>query len=158
VTGVLQQGRGLQWLEVGAAGIQLGKAPTETAPEGEPSIRVPAAPPPEVVFSAPTQDESDVALTTSVRIQFSRDIDQATLKGHIRVQYLDAQTVERGEPTTPSAQFTTQYSAANRVLELKFAKPLERFRTVNIDLLEGILGTDQQPLKPFRLTFALGGS
>ena len=158
VTGVLQQGRGLQWLEVGAAGIQLGKAPTETAPEGEPSIRVPAAPPPEVVFSAPTQDESDVALTTSVRIQFSRDIDQATLKGHIRVQYLDAQTVERGEPTTPSAQFTTQYSAANRVLELKFPKPLERFRTVNVDLLEGILGTDQQPLKPFRLTFALGGS
>ena len=157
VTGVLQQGRGLQWLEVGAAGIQLGKAPTETAPEGEP-IRVPMGPPPEVVFSAPTQDETDVALTTSVRIQFSRDIDQATLKGQIRVQYLDAQTVERGEPATPSAQFTAQYNAANRVLELKFAKPLERFRTVNVDLLDGILGTDKQPLKPFTLTFALGGS
>jgi hypothetical protein len=158
VTGVLQQGRGLQWLEVGPAGIQLGKAPTETAPEGEPSVRVPMGPPPEVVFSAPTQDETDVAVATSVRIQFSRDIDQATLKGRVRVQYLDAQSVERGEPTTPIVQFATQYSAANRVLELKFAKPLERFRTVNVDLLEGILGTDQQPLKPFRLTFALGGS
>ena len=111
-----------------------------------------------MVFSAPTQDETDVALTTSVRIQFSRDIDQATLKGQIRVQYLDAQTVERGEPATPSAQFTAQYNAANRVLELKFAKPLERFRTVNVDLLDGILGTDKQPLKPFTLTFALGGS
>jgi hypothetical protein len=44
------------------------------------------------------------------------------------------------------------------VLELKFAKPLERFSTVTVDLLEGILGTDQQPLKPFTLTFSLGGS
>ena len=157
-TGVLQQGRGLQWLDVGAEGIQLGKAPTETAPaEAEPSIRVPAAPPPEVTFSAPTQDETDVSLMTTVRIQFSRDVDQATLKSHVRVRYLEAQTVERGEPTTPAAEFTMQYSAANRVLELKFTKPLERFRTVNIDLLDGILGTDQQPLKPWTLTFALGG-
>jgi len=29
---------------------------------------------------------------------------------------------------------------------------------VNVDLLDGILGTDKQPLKPFTLTFALGGS
>jgi len=64
--------------------------------------------------------------------------------------------VNRGEPQT--VEFTANYSAFNRVVELKFAKPLERFRTVNVDLLEGILGTDQQPLKPFRLTFALGGS
>jgi len=159
VVGVLKQGRGLQWLEVGADGIQLGKAPTEPAPaEPEPSIRVPAAPPPEVVFSAPTAEETDVSLATTVRIQFSRDIDQATLKGHVRARYLDAQTVERGEPTTPAADFTMQYGAANRVLELKFAKPLERFRTINIDLLEGIAGTDRQPLKPWTLTFALGGS
>jgi hypothetical protein len=46
----------------------------------------------------------------------------------------------------------------NRVLELKFARPLERFRTLKIELQEGILGTDKQPLKPWTLTFALGGS
>ena len=44
------------------------------------------------------------------------------------------------------------------MLELKFTKPLERFRTLQVDLLEGILGTDGQPLKPWTLTFALGGS
>ena len=159
VTGVVRQGRGLQWLEVGADGIRLGKAPTEPAPaEPEPSMRVPAAPPPEVVFSAPTQEETDVSLTTIVRIQFSRDIDQATLKGRVRARYLDAQTVERGEPTTPAADFAIEYGALNRVLELKFTKPLERFRTITIDLLDGILGTDRQPLKPWTLTFALGGS
>jgi hypothetical protein len=29
---------------------------------------------------------------------------------------------------------------------------------LKVELQEGILGTDQQPLKPWTLTFALGGS
>ena len=119
---------------------------------------MPAGPPPEVVFSAPTEDETDVSMTTNVRIQFSRDLDASTLKNRIRAGYVAAQSVERGEPTTPQAEFTFQYFAFNRVLEIKFTKPLERFRTVKIDLLEGILGTDAQPLKPWTLTFETGGS
>jgi hypothetical protein len=161
ITGVVHEGRGLQWLDVGAEGIQLGKAPTAAPPpptEEPAPVRARSGPPPEVVFSAPTEGESDVALTSSVRIQFSRDIDQATLKGHLHAHYLESETAERGEPNTPTADFTTQYSGANRVLELKFAKPLERFRTLKVDLQEGILGTDRQPLKPWTLTFVLGGS
>jgi len=157
VRGTLQQARGLQWLEAEAGSLSLAKPPTETTNEEE-QVRVPAAPPPEVIFSAPTEDETDVSMSTTVRVQFSRDIDQSTLKGHIRVRYLDAQTVERGEPVTPTADFTFQYSGASRTLVLRFAKPLERFRTVKVDLLDGILGTDGQPLKPWTLTFALGGS
>ena len=91
-------------------------------------------------------------------IQFSRDLDQSTLKNRIKASYLESQSVERGEPTTPAAEFTFQFAAFNRVLEIKFTKPLERYRTLKIDLLDGILGTDGQPLKPWTLTFALGGS
>lgn len=156
LSGKVQHGRGLQWLDAEAGTLALARPPTETREE-EP-IRVPAGPPPEVVFSAPTQDETDVLQGTSVRIQFSRDIDPATLKGHIRAAYLQSQTVERGEPVTPPAEFTTQYNGPNRVLELRFPKGLERFRTINIDLLEGIIGTDGQPLKPWTLTFSIGGS
>jgi hypothetical protein len=155
--GTVQQGRGLQWIDAEAGSLTAVKPPTETVAEEQP-IRVPAAPPPEVVFSAPTQDETDVSMGASVRIQFSRDLDPATIKGHVRVSYLTEETVVRGEPTTPAAEFTTQYLGGNRVLELKFAKPLERFRTVKVELLEGILGTDQQPLAPWTLTFAVGGS
>jgi hypothetical protein len=155
--GTVQQGRGLLWLDAEAGSLSLAKPPTETRTEEEP-IRVPVGPPPEVIFSAPTQDETDVLLATTVRIQFSRDIDPATLKGHIRARYLESQSVERGEPVTPAADFTFQYAGANRVLELRFAKPLERFRTLKVDLLEGTLGTDGQPLKPWTLTFSLGGS
>lgn len=158
VTGLVQEGRGLQWLGVGAEGIRLGKAPGGAPPEEAPSAHVAPPPPPEVVFSAPTQDETDVPLATSVRIQFSRDLDPATLRGHIRARYVESETVERGEPATPTAEFTTQYNAAGRVLELRFTKPLERFRTLRIELQDGILGTDQQPLKGWTLQFLLGGA
>ena len=154
--GTIQQGRGLQWIDAEAGSLALAKPPTET-PVDEP-IRVPAGPPPEVVFSAPTEDETDVMTSTNVRIQFSRDLDASTLKNRIRVSYFRAQSAERGEPDTPSIEVTTQYNPATRVLELKFPKPLERFRTVKIDLIEGINGTDGQPLKPWALTFSIGGS
>ena len=80
ITGVVHEGRGLQWLDVSDDGIQLGKAPAAAPPAEEPVVRVLAAPAPEVVFSAPTEDESDVPLASSVRIQFSRDIAPATLE------------------------------------------------------------------------------
>jgi len=158
ITGTLKMGRGLEWLEVAGDGIQLGKAPSEAPPAEAEPIRVSAAPQPEVVFSAPTQDETDVSMSTSVRIQFSRDIDRNTLRGHIIAHYLQSQTAERGEPDTPTAEFTTQYVAATRVLELKFTKPLERFRTIKIELSDEIQGTDKQPLKPWTLSFDLGGA
>jgi hypothetical protein len=158
VTGTVKAGRGLAWIDVAPDGIQLGKAPTDTAPAEPEQVRVAPAPRPEVVFSTPTQDETDVSMGTIVRIQFSRDIDQSTLKGHIKANYLESQTVQRGEPTTPAAEFTTQYAAATRVLELHFTKPLERFRTVHIDLTDEIIGTDKQPLQPWTLSFDTGGN
>ena len=159
VKGTIRQARGLLWLDAEAGSLTLAKPPAAdpVATEDE-TVRVPAAPPPAVVFSAPTEDETDVSLTTSVRIQFTRDLDRTTLRGHIRARYLESQSTERGEPTTPPAEFTFQYNGANRVLELKFTKPLERFRTLKVELLEGILGTDGQPLKPWTLSFTLGGS
>lgn len=155
--GTVRQARGLLLLDGEAGSLSLAKPPADTPAEDEP-IRVPAGPAPEVIFSAPTQDETDVSMGTTVRIQFSRDIDQTTLKGRIKPHYLESQSIERGEPVTPAADFTFQYAGANRVLEIRFTKPLERFRTLKVDLLEGILGTDGQPLTPWTLTFMLGGA
>ena len=157
ITGTVRQGRGLLWLDA-RPGLWPSprRPPTPSSKKSRP-IRVPAAPASEVVFSAPTADETDVPAATNVRIQFSRDLDPATLRGHIRVGYLAA----GGDPGNPIAQtvdFTASYSAFNRVLELKFAKPLQQFRTLKVELLDGILGTDQQALKPWTLTFEVGGS
>jgi hypothetical protein len=154
VTGTLQQGRGLQWLDAASGTFALTKAPAETPLEAP--VRVAAAAPPEVLFSAPAEDETDVQLSTSVRVQFSRDIDPATLKDHIHVKYDAAETALRGEPVTPTAAFTTEYSRGTRVLEIHFPDGLERFRTVLVNLDEGVLGTDRQPLKPWTLAFQTG--
>jgi hypothetical protein len=163
VSGRIQQARGLQWLDAEPGSLKLIKPPIETT-SAEPQIRVPAAPPPEVVFSAPTQDEIEVMMSASVRIQFSRDIDPATFKGRTRVRYVEADgatstsTSTSTETDPPGVVFTTEYRAATRVLEIKFTKPLDRFRTVQVELLPGILGTDQQPLVPWTLTFMTGAS
>src|SRR5262245_14727813 len=154
VSGTLQQGRGLQWLDGSGGTIKITQAPKETTEDAP--IRIPMGPPPEVVFSAPTGDETDVPLTTNVRIQFSRDINPSTFRGHVAVKYADAETRERGEPDTPKLDFTTQYLPGTRVLEVKFANPLERFRMVTVELQDGILGSDQQPLKPWTLNFQTG--
>jgi hypothetical protein len=154
ISGTLQQGRGLQWLDGTSGTIKITQAPKETTDDAP--IRIPMGPPPEVVFSAPTGDETDVQLSTNVRIQFSRDINPLTFRGHIAVKYSDAETRERGEPDTPKVEFTTQYLPGTRVLELKFANPLERFRTVAVELQDGILGTDTQPLQPWTLNFQTG--
>jgi hypothetical protein len=152
VSGVLQQGRGLQWLDAQAGSLQLTKPPVQQTTEA-PSIRVPAAPPPEVVFSAPTTGETDVQPTTNVRVQFTRDIDPATFKGRVRARYIGPE----GEPGVEIPGLTTEYRAPNRVLEIRFPQPLERFRTVEVELADGVMGTDKQALVPWKLTFTTGG-
>jgi len=155
VSGTLQQGRGLQWLDATPGSLKLTQAPKESPQESV--IRVAAAPPPEVVFSAPIADETDVPLSTRVRVQFSRDIDPATLRGHVDVRYQETQAAPpAAEPVAAGIPFTTQYLPGTRVLEIRFRDPLERFRTVSVALQDGILGTDKQPLKPWNLSFQTG--
>jgi hypothetical protein len=157
VRGTVQRGRGLMWLDAEAGSLRLTRPPQETTTSEEP-VRVQTGPPPEVVFSAPTDDEADVLQGTNVRIQLSRELDPSTIKGHVRVRYVESESVERGEPVTPAADFTASYLPGNRVLQIRFTKPLERFRTVKVELLEGIKGIDGQALKPWTLTFSVGGS
>lgn len=148
VSGLLQQGKGLQWLNGEAGSLKITTAPKDVT--DQPRVRVEPAPAPEVVFSAPTNDETDVAPTSTVRIQFSRDMDQTTFRGRIRVRY--------ETPTAPAVQFTTQYLPGNRVLELKFATPFERFSKVLVELQDGIAATDKQMLAPWTLAFETGGN
>jgi hypothetical protein len=150
LSGTLKQGRGLQWLVADQGSLKLTQAPQET--REAPVVRVPAAPPPEVLFSAPTAGETDVAPGATVRIQFSRDMDPASFRGRIRATYGG-----QAPASTAPLEFTTQYMPGNRVLEIKFANPLERFQTVNVELQEGVAGSDKQPLVPWTLTFEIGG-
>ena len=104
----------------------------------------------EVVFSAPTADETDVALAAPVRIQFSKGLKESTLADHVRVAYVG------GDAAAPPA-FKTSYDAGTRALQITFVSPLMPYRTVKVELSPDILAFDGAPLKPWSLTFSVGG-
>jgi hypothetical protein len=112
----------------------------------------------DVDFSSPVEGEADVRLDVRVRIQFSRDVDARSFKNRIRISYSQSDSVERGEAQPPAVAFTFNYDAGTRALELQPTKPLERFRHVKVELLEGIVGVDGSVLRPWTLNFATGGS
>jgi hypothetical protein len=153
VLGTVHSAKGLTWLD--GTSIDLAAAPAETT---EVAIDLPPPPPVEILFTAPAQGEADVRLTERIRMQLSRDLDVATLKDHVRLTYSAADSKERGEAQPPSIGFTTNYTRENRALEIRPTEPLERFRNVKLEILEGVKGTDGGAMKPFTLTFTTGGS
>jgi hypothetical protein len=149
VSGVVRQKSGLVWIE--AAVIAKAEPSEQVVQTAQPAL--PPGAPPEVRFSVPSEGETDVSPATTVRIQTTRDLDEATLKDRVRVSYVEPPSA--AQPAVP-IQHTETWDAGNRVLTIKLAAPLERFRTVKVELLEGIKGTDSQPLKPWTLTFTTG--
>jgi hypothetical protein len=107
-----------------------------------------------VIFTAPLVDEGDVPTTTSVRLQFSRDMDARSFRSRIRVSYVPTGAATPVPVSAPDV--TPAYHEANRALELKFSRPLDRFQTIKIDLLEGIAAMDGQTLAPWSMTFSTG--
>ncbi len=114
----------------------------------------PAEPPPAVVFSTPVPSETDVDSAAIVRVQFSRDMDARSFKDHVRVSYQPAPGA--AEPAGAPPTFAFAYNVGTRGIELKFSKPLERFQTVKVELLEGIKALGGDPLQPWSLTFTTG--
>ncbi|MFI5077558.1 MAG: Ig-like domain-containing protein [Vicinamibacteria bacterium] len=145
VAGVVKEERGMAVLE--ATAIRIGRPPAESAPEAV--VKVPVTmPPPEVVFSAPTQGETDVEPAAKIRVQFSRDLKEDSLKGGIAVAYAGV--------AAPPPAFTVRYDAGRRVVEITFAAPLSPFANVQVVLKETIAATDGQPLRPYTLAFTVG--
>jgi hypothetical protein len=155
VTGAAAQERGL--VTIVATKLAAAAAPQITAAPEEVEVALPPPPPVEVVFSSPMDGETDVSVSGPIRIQFSRSIAPETLKGRIRISYLGAESAERGEPQPPAIEVKTAYDPGNRALELTFPKPLERFRTLRLELLDGIKAFDGAPVMPWTLTFSVGG-
>ena len=79
-------------------------------------------------------------------------MDGRTFRGHVRVSYsVDG----RGRADRrPAPSVTATYHEGNRALEIKFAKPLSRFQTVKVELLDGIAAMDSQVLPPWSMTFS----
>jgi len=150
VTGKVVREHGLVSIE--ATRLKLAKAPEAVAETDEPAV--PAAPldPVQVVFSTPTDGETDVRSSATIRIQFSRGLREPSLANSIRVSYLGAPAAD----SSATLPFAVTYDAASRSIQIKMKQPLESFRTVRVQLLEGIAGFDGAPVTPWMITFSVG--
>lgn len=154
VTGVLAQHRGL--VTISGTAVATATAPeVPAAVEDEPAeLAVPLIPT-DVVFSSPYEGEIDVPATAPVRIQFSRGLDTETIADQIRVNYGDS-TLPGAPPPTP-VEFQHTYDAGTRAIEITFTQPIDRFRPVQVELMEGLRAFDGTPVSPWTLTFTTGG-
>jgi hypothetical protein len=179
VTGLRPKGKGFDlnvdarvdtshWLQVTGAvkrerGLVLIEART-IVPASAPATRVvieEAPPPPkepgEVVFSSPTDGETNVSAAQPIRVQFSRGIDPPSLTGRLRISYVGGAAPS---PDAPPAAIDVQisYDAGTRAVEMRLSKPLEAFRTVKVELLDGVKTFDGAPIKPWSVTFSVGAN
>ena len=151
ITGTVSQYHGLVTL----AGTTVVPAEAEAAaPTKEEALPPPPPPEPgEAVFSSPTEGEIGVPVASRVRIQFSRGLNPASLTDRIRVSYVGA---AQGAAPPPPIEFTHGYDGGSQSVEIQFRQPLEPFRTIRIELLEGITTFNGGSVKPFALLFSAG--
>jgi hypothetical protein len=151
VTGKVVHEHGLVSIE--ATRLRLATAPQATAENDEPTVPAVPLQPVQVVFSSPTDGETDVASSGTLRIQFSRGLREPSLANLVRVSYLGTPAANS---TAAALPFALSYDAASRSIQIKMKQPFEAFRTVRVQLLEGITGFDGAPLTPWMMTFSVG--
>jgi hypothetical protein len=152
VTGTIVRDRGL--VSIDATALKLAKAPQETEAPAESAAPPVQLDPVQVVFSSPTDGETDVTAAGAIRIQFSRGLNESSLAGRLRVSYVGGRAPS---PDDAGLQFQASYDGANRALVLKMMQPFEAFRTVKVEILDGMKAFDGAPVTPWSLTFSVGG-
>ena len=148
VGGVVKRERGLVLLEAKTMATTQAPATRVVVEEAPPPPREPG----EVVFSSPTDGETNVPAAAPIRVQFSRGVDPPTLNGHFRFSYVG------GAPPEGTIGVQATYDAGTHAVVLRMSKPLEAFRTIKLELLEGVKTFDGAPIKPWSVTFSVGAN
>lgn len=123
--------------------LRAAEPEAEPVPEEDPA---PVLPSPEVIFSAPAQDETGIARDVLVRLQFSRPLRPGSLQPNIRIRYADGVT-----ETLPS--WTATYRPGPMAVEIRFEAPLAGGVGVIVELGAGIQAPDGVGLTPMTLRF-----
>ncbi len=123
--------------------LRAAEPEAEPEPVEDPPTVLPA---PEVIFSAPAQDEAGIARDVLVRLQFSRPIRPGTLQPNIRIRYAEGVT-----ETVPV--WTATYRPGPMAVEIRFAAPLAGGVGVIVELGAGVQAPDGVSLTPMTLRF-----
>ena len=153
VTGIVKGSDRL--VEIEATEIEQIERPNRSTQEQTSTADAPTAgPSPEVIFSAPPQDDTGVATDVLVRFQFSRDMVAESFDDNVTVEYFGA----AGRGDEDGLDFGVEYRPRNRVINVRFTEPLLPYRTLEVHLGNGIVATDGAGLAPYTLRFTIGGS
>jgi len=131
-----------------AVDVVLTKAPTtpgvaEAKPEPTPPPPPRPRRPPVVAFSLPLDGEREVPRDTVFKVQFSRDMDEASLKDRVVLRYAG-----RPQPGDNALdQVHVSYDGGLRTLRIDPGDLLRPGRIVEVLLLPGILDIDGMPLE-----------
>jgi hypothetical protein len=122
----------------GAAPKPSAQAQAATPPPERPKI------PPVVVFALPLDGEADIPRQSRFVLQFSKDMDEATFKGHVVLRYLGR--------TMPGDReldaVTSYYDGGRRALTVDPGDLLRPGRQIELLLLPGIADVDGLALEP----------
>jgi hypothetical protein len=142
VTGRVSTQRGVVTIE--AVSIALDKAPSAAA-AAQPPPPPPLQPkkPPVVVFSLPLDGEREVPAGTIFKVQFSQDMDEASLKDRVILRY--AGRPQPGDRALDAVKIT--YDGGPHAVEIDPGDLLRPGRVVEILLLPGIKDLDGLPLQ-----------
>jgi hypothetical protein len=152
VTGTIVREKGL--VSIDATRLTLAKAPQASEAPAESAAPPVPLEPVQVVFSSPTDGETDVTASSAIRIQFSRGLAESSLAGRLRISYVGAAAAGGADA---GLQFQSTYDGANRALVLKMMQPFQAFRTVKIEILDGMTAFDGGPVTPWTISFSVGG-
>jgi hypothetical protein len=153
ISGIVREGKGLVWVE--GQQVAISKPTIETKNAETPPI-LQMGPAPEVIFSDPGEGETDVPLRAPIRLQFSRDMNPESFKGRVRWAFSGA-AASPSNPGETERHPQFKYDGARRSLEIRIAPDdSASYRTVIVELTEGIAATDGAALKPWQLSFSFG--
>jgi hypothetical protein len=146
VTGRVRVNKGIVTLE--ALDVSLTKPPdahvaTVAKPEPTPPPRPRPPHPAMVAFSLPVDGERDVPPDSVFQVQFSRDMDEVSLRGRVLLRY--AGRVQPGDNALDAVRFS--YDGGLRTLKIDPGDLLRPGRVVEIVLLPGIVDLDGKPLE-----------
>jgi hypothetical protein len=128
-----------------ARSVVLGSPPHATADAAPPAPPPPRPKlPPVVVFSLPLDGERDVPATGVFKVQFSKDMDEESFRGHVVFRYAG--------PRLPGDRefvgLRMSYDGGRRALVVDPGDVLRPGRVVELRLLDGIIDMDGLPLIP----------
>jgi hypothetical protein len=147
VAGRVRVNRGIVTIEATEVALAKPQATRVAEAEPKPEPTPPSPPrvrrPPSVAFSLPIDGERDVPSDTVFQVQFSQDMDEASLKERVLLRY--AGRPLPGDNALDAVRIS--YDGGLRTLRIDPGDLLRPGRVVEIVLLPGIVDLDGRPLE-----------